>query len=69
LALIRALRRSSLPGRGAISGTIRESLASRALDRLLSSILIVNAKRDAVAVVEIKLRQIAMKYLIRVTAG
>jgi hypothetical protein len=64
LALIRALRRSSLPGRRAISGAIRESLAGSTLDRLFGPILIVDAKRDTVAIAEIKLGQIAVQVLL-----
>ena len=43
---------------------IGETLPTHALDRLISPILIIEAKRNPVAAAEIKLTQIAMQVLL-----
>ena len=48
----------------ATSGTIRQALADHAVDRLIGTILIVNAKRNPVRIAEITLAQIAVQVLL-----
>src|SRR5258708_7473466 len=45
----------------AISGTVSEPLAHHAMNGLIGSVLIVNAKRDPVVIPEVKFRQITVQ--------